>query len=64
MSKTRNFDNQFAFDLDETTPVIASSPDNRLALQHTDALLEQLGKPQCQHPRTGQAGDSTHAQWR
>ncbi|PFG10582.1 exodeoxyribonuclease V subunit alpha [Marinobacter sp. LV10MA510-1] len=42
MSKTRNFDNQFAFDLDETTPVIASSPDNRLALQHTDALLEQL----------------------
>lgn len=42
MSKTRNFDNQFAFDLDETTPVIASSRDNRLALQHTDALLEQL----------------------
>jgi exodeoxyribonuclease V alpha subunit len=42
MSKTRNFDNQFAFDLDETTPAIASSRDNRLALQHTDALLEQL----------------------
>ncbi|MEH6357086.1 MAG: exodeoxyribonuclease V subunit alpha [Marinobacter sp.] len=42
MSKTRNFDNQFAFDLDEATPVIASSPNNRLALQHTDALLEQL----------------------
>jgi exodeoxyribonuclease V alpha subunit len=42
MSKTRNVDNQFAFDLDETAPVTASSRDNRLALQHTDALLEQL----------------------
>ncbi|EAZ97994.1 exodeoxyribonuclease V subunit alpha [Marinobacter sp. ELB17] len=42
MSKTRNFDNQFAFDLDETAPVTASSRDNRLALQHTDALIEQL----------------------
>jgi exodeoxyribonuclease V alpha subunit len=42
MSKTRNFDNQFAFDLDETSPVTTSSHDNRLALEHTDALLEQL----------------------
>jgi exodeoxyribonuclease V alpha subunit len=42
VSKTRNVDNQFAFDLDETTLVIASSRDNRLALQHTDALLKQL----------------------
>jgi exodeoxyribonuclease V alpha subunit len=42
MSKIRNFDNQFAFDLDKTTPVIANSRDNRLALQHTDALLKQL----------------------
>jgi exodeoxyribonuclease V alpha subunit len=42
MSKTRNFDNQFAFDLDEVAPVIASTRDNRFVLQHTDALLEQL----------------------
>jgi exodeoxyribonuclease V alpha subunit len=42
VSKTRNVDNQFAFDLDETTPVTANSRDNRLALQHTDALLKQL----------------------
>ena len=43
MSKTRNVDNQFAFDLDETAAVITSCRDNRLALQHTGALLEQLG---------------------
>jgi exodeoxyribonuclease V alpha subunit len=42
VSKTRNVDDQFAFDLDETTPVTANSRDNRLALQHTDALLKQL----------------------
>lgn len=42
MSKTRNSDNQFAFDLDDTAPVSVIAGDTTLALEHTDALLEQL----------------------
>ncbi|WP_339780640.1 exodeoxyribonuclease V subunit alpha [uncultured Marinobacter sp.] len=47
MSKTRNTDNQFAFDLDEAVDVVKTasvtpSQDSSLALNQTEALLELL----------------------
>ena len=42
MSKTRNSDHQFAFDLHDTAPVIASFSDSGFALDCTDTVLEQL----------------------
>ena len=42
MSKAHNFDNQLAFDLDDTAPAAVSSTNNRLALSSNEAMLTQL----------------------